>query len=91
MKALVTLLIAAWLGTAGPACAHRLDEYLQATTVAVTRGHVVLRVRLTPGVAVAPAVLAQIDANGDGALSPPGAGGLRGQGACRRVPQHRRR
>lgn len=71
MKALVTLLIAAWLGAAGPACAHRLDEYLQATTVAVTRGHVVLRVRLTPGVAVAPAVLAQIDANGDGALSPP--------------------
>ena len=70
MRALVALLIAAWLGSAAPACAHRLDEVLQATTVSVTRNRVVLRLRMTPGVAVAPAVLAQIDTDGDGALSP---------------------
>ena len=52
-----------------PASAHRLDEYLQATTIAVAQDRLALRIRLTPGVSVAPAVLARIDADGDGSVS----------------------
>jgi hypothetical protein len=52
-----------------PAFAHRLDEYLQATTIAVEKGRVRAQVRLTPGVAVFPAVLARIDADRDGSIS----------------------
>jgi hypothetical protein len=54
---------------AARADAHRLDEYLQATTIAVARDGVRLQLRLTPGVAVCSRVLADIDANGDGVLS----------------------
>ena len=63
---LVVLLLLWW---ARPACAHRLDEYLQATTIAVEQHGLVLQLRLTPGVAVAGQVLASLDANGDGAIS----------------------
>ncbi|MCE2563579.1 hypothetical protein [Komagataeibacter sp. FNDCF1] len=55
---------------AAPAHAHRLDEYLQATVIDVTRQHITLAVRLTPGIEVAPNVIHQIDTNGDGVLSP---------------------
>ena len=49
--------------------AHRLDEYLQATLVSVEKGRAELEVRLTPGVAIVPMVLAEIDRNGDGVMS----------------------
>ena len=52
-----------------PASAHRLDEYLQATTLSVETGRVRVQMRLTPGVAVYPRVLAAMDTNADGALS----------------------
>lgn len=55
---------------ATPAYAHRLDEYLQATTIALAKDRVSVELRLTPGVAVAPAVLAAVDANADGVISP---------------------
>jgi Tfp pilus assembly protein FimT len=55
------------LGTA--ASAHRLDEYLQATTISVERDRIQAQIRLTPGVAVFPKVFASIDTNGDGTLS----------------------
>lgn len=63
--------IGALMGLAGvhPASAHRLDEYLQATTVDLAREGVTLRLRLTPGVDVAGRVIPQIDRNGDGAIS----------------------
>ncbi|MGG6430379.1 hypothetical protein ACQ5TV_10440 [Acetobacter ghanensis] len=51
------------------ASAHRLDEYLQATTINVTRHHITLHLRLTPGVDVAPSVMRQIDQNNDGQFS----------------------
>lgn len=51
------------------ALAHRLDEYLQATIIWVEKDHVQASMRLIPGVAVAPTVLASIDTNGDGVLS----------------------
>lgn len=49
--------------------AHRVDEYLQATTILVGRDHVQAQIRLTPGIEVFPAVLATIDTNRDGAIS----------------------
>jgi len=54
---------------ATPAYAHRLDEYLQATTISVGRDRVHAQIRLTPGVAVFPGVLAGIDTNRDGVIS----------------------
>lgn len=52
-----------------PASAHRLDEYLQATIFSIEPGRVQATIRLVPGVAVAPAVMASIDSNHDGVLS----------------------
>jgi hypothetical protein len=55
--------------TAVPAPAHRLDEYLQATTIHVERARVRAEVHLTPGVSVFPEVFAAMDRDGDGRLS----------------------
>ena len=52
-----------------PVWAHRLDEYLQATIFSIEPGRVQATMRLVPGVAVAPAVIATIDSNHDGVLS----------------------
>jgi hypothetical protein len=52
-----------------PAAAHRLDEYLQATTISVEKDRIQAQIRLTPGVAVFPVVFANIDTNADGDLS----------------------
>ena len=52
-----------------PASAHRLDEYLQATTISLEKNRVLAQIRLTPGVAVLPLVMAAIDTNGDGVIS----------------------
>jgi hypothetical protein len=49
--------------------AHRLDEYLQASLISLSRDRVELQLDLTPGVAVLPIVLAEIDRDGDGAIS----------------------
>ncbi|MDB4892661.1 MAG: hypothetical protein JWL61_4516 [Gemmatimonadetes bacterium] len=69
MKTRLVVGAALLLTWASPAHAHRLDEYLQATTIAVTKDRVSLQVRLAPGVAVFPSVLANMDTNGDGLLS----------------------
>lgn len=63
-------LVFAVLWMVRPAAAHRLDEYLEAALVAIAADHVEVQLRLTPGVAVLPAVLALIDTDGDGLLSP---------------------
>jgi len=63
-----TVLLA--MSLAGGAAAHRLDEYLQATLIGVTRDGVDVEINLTPGVAVLPAVMAGIDRNRDGQISP---------------------
>lgn len=52
-----------------PASAHRLDEYLQATTISVEKDSVHAQIRMTPGVAVFPVVLAHIDTDADGVIS----------------------
>jgi hypothetical protein len=51
------------------ASAHRLDEYLQAATVSLTKDRVEVRLRLTPGVAVFRRVAKAIDGDGDGRIS----------------------
>jgi hypothetical protein len=69
-RATAAAVMLVWLAAALPAPAHRLDEYLQDTSVSLHADHVDVQVRLTPGVAVLPAVLAMIDTDADGKLSP---------------------
>lgn len=64
-----TLLAAVLLGLAIPAQAHRLDEYLQAATIAVAADRVEVQLRLTPGADIADTVITGIDRDGDGAVS----------------------
>jgi hypothetical protein len=59
------------LFAAVPAHAHRLDEYLQATTISIRKGRVQAQMRLTPGTAVFPVVFAAMDTDHDGVLSAP--------------------
>ena len=68
LKATTTALL--FLFFSAFASAHRLDEYLQATLISVERDHVDVSMRLIPGVAVSADVIANIDTNGDGVLSP---------------------
>ena len=51
--------------------AHRDDQYLQATLVAIEPSVVRLQINLTPGVAVAERVIAEIDRDHDGAQPMP--------------------
>ena len=57
--------------------AHRRDEYLQAARLAIDPGRVQLELDLTPGIALADAIIADIDRNRDGSLSAGRATGLR--------------
>jgi hypothetical protein len=58
------------LGLVGRASAHRLDEYLQATLIGVTRDGIEVEVRLTPGVSMLPVLMTVIDQDRDGRISP---------------------
>jgi len=49
--------------------AHRRDEYLQAARFAIAPTHVELQLDLTPGIAVAETIIAEIDRDRDGSLS----------------------
>ena len=49
--------------------AHRLDEYLQAARLSLVRERVALELDLTPGVAVAPEIIAALDRDADAAIS----------------------
>jgi hypothetical protein len=64
----VSVLLA--LSLVGGAPAHRLDEYLQATLIGVTRDGVDVELQLTPGVAMLPLWMAVIDQDHDGRISP---------------------
>ena len=48
---------------------HRVDEYLQATTIQVAKDRVQAEIHLTPGIAIYPVVFAAIDTDRDGAIS----------------------
>jgi len=57
------------LAGGGELSAHRTDEYLQAARIAIDPGRVEVELDLTPGIALAEAILADIDRNLDGSLS----------------------
>lgn len=57
------------LSLIGGAGAHRLDEYLQATLIGVTRDGIDVEIHLTPGVAMLPVLMAVIDHDRDGRIS----------------------
>jgi len=67
MRSLIA--VALGLMVAAQADAHRLDEYLQGTIFTIEKNRVLAQVTLTPGVAVLPLVMAEIDTDGDGVLS----------------------
>jgi hypothetical protein len=69
VEALTRLLLLALLAFPSAVAAHRLDEYLQATLVAIEPCDLRLQINLTPGVAVADQVLALIDRDRDGVIS----------------------
>jgi hypothetical protein len=69
VKKLLAIGAAVFLALPLTTFAHRLDEYLQATLLSVQAGRVDGSMRLQPGVAVSPVVIASIDTNGDGTLS----------------------
>ena len=50
--------------------AHRRDEYLQAARLAIEPRQIELQLDLSPGIAVADTILAEIDRDHDGVLSP---------------------
>jgi hypothetical protein len=52
------------------AAAHRLDEYLQATLIGVTRDGINVEIHLTPGIAILPVLMAVIDQDRNGRISP---------------------
>ena len=58
-----------FLLTGTPALAHRLDEYLQGTIISVRKDRVDAHLTLTPGVAVFPILVAEIDIDGNGIIS----------------------
>lgn len=65
----VALLAACIFVFARAAWAHRIDEYLQATILALDAHQVHGSMRLIPGEMVAPSVVSAIDSNHDGILS----------------------
>src|SRR5690349_11776531 len=69
MKVKLTAAVALFLSAGGLASAHRLDEYLQATLISVEKDRILAQIRLIPGVAVFPIVLASIDTDADGVIS----------------------
>jgi hypothetical protein len=68
MRRLIAALVIL-LALPGIAGAHALNEYLQATILSVDKNRVQASMRLVPGSAVLPAVLAQIDLNKNGVVS----------------------
>jgi hypothetical protein len=62
-------LLLALLALPSAVFAHRDDQYLQATLVVIEPSAVRLQINLTPGVAVAEQVIAEIDRDRDGAIS----------------------
>ena len=70
MTRTVATAIAVALAIPVPAAAHRLDEYLQASRVLLERDRLLIEIDLTPGANVASGVIAAIDRDQDGAVSP---------------------
>jgi hypothetical protein len=74
MTRLVIAAVVCLLAAPAELAAHRLDEYLQAARLSLGRNEIGLEVDMTPGVNVAGPIVALLDRNGDGAISPGEAG-----------------
>lgn len=59
------------LAFAPDAASHRLDDYLQATRIAVTRDRVAIELDLTPGALIADRIVPSVDRDRDGTISVP--------------------
>ena len=70
VRALLAGLVITGMGFPMPGGAHRLDEYLQAARISIELERVGVEINLTPGVAVAADVIAAIDQDHNGAISP---------------------
>ena len=68
---LAGIVVLALSGAAGSreVSAHRLDEYLQATRIALSPDRIDVAIDLTPGVEIAPSLRRTVDADRDGAIS----------------------
>ena len=49
---------------------HRLDEYLQAARLSLASERVALEIDLTPGIAIAPGIISDVDSDRDGTIAP---------------------
>lgn len=67
----LSILLLLLLFLTNPLHAHRLNEYLQATRIALSKDSVSLYIDLTAGTEIAQNVLQQVDRNADGVLSVP--------------------
>lgn len=70
MKTIVVGVIAFVLALPGSSAAHRLDEYLQAARVSLSRDQIALEVDLTPGANIATVIVALLDRDADRRISP---------------------
>jgi len=65
----IGLALTATISASRGVSAHRLDECLQAARIAIEPNRVELELDLTPGMAVADAIISEIDRDRDGSLS----------------------
>src|SRR3954454_7570586 len=63
------VVVVASFGAVRPVAAHVLDEYLQATLVAIEPGDIRLSMNLTPGVEIADKVIKRLDQDRGGVVS----------------------
>lgn len=66
---MIPRVVAIILLTGALAFAHRLDEYLQGTILSVEKNRIQAQMTLTPGVAVFPQLMREVDTNADGTVS----------------------
>jgi len=72
LRAGITTVVVAVMMTVSAAIrvsAHRSDEYLQAARIDIEPSRIDIELDLTPGIAIADAIIAAIDADRDGSLS----------------------
>lgn len=69
-RAAGALALAAIIAGVAEVSAHRRDEYLQAARIGIDPQAARIELDLTPGIALAEAIFAEIDRNRDGTLSP---------------------
>ena len=67
--AVIVILVVAGRAGSREVSAHRLDEYLQATRIALSPDRIEVAIDLTPGVEIAPSLRQTVDADRDGAIS----------------------